>query len=79
MLWDDNRITIDGATELSTSMDQIARFEAAGWFTAQIDGHDPQAIEAALRAACDNDSRPWLIACRTTIGFGAPRSANVGF
>ncbi|MCB1536536.1 MAG: transketolase, partial [Rhodoblastus sp.] len=76
VLWDDNRITIDGATELSTSMDQIARFEAAGWFTAQIDGHDPQAIEAALRAACDNDRRPWLIACRTTIGFGAPTRAG---
>ena len=76
VLWDDNRITIDGATELSTSMDQVARFEAAGWFTAQIDGHDPQAIEAALRAACDNDSRPWLIACRTTIGFGAPTRAG---
>ena len=76
VLWDDNRITIDGSTALSTSMDQIARFEAAGWFTAQIDGHDPEAIERALRAACDNDSRPWLIACRTTIGFGAPTRAG---
>jgi len=76
VLWDDNRITIDGATDLSTSMNQIARFEAAGWFTAQIDGHDPQAIEAALRTACDSDSRPWLIACRTTIGFGAPTRAG---
>ncbi|MCB1542184.1 MAG: transketolase [Rhodoblastus sp.] len=76
VLWDDNRITIDGATDLSTSMDQIARFEAAGWFTAQIDGHDPEAIEAALRTACDGDSRPWLIACRTTIGFGAPTRAG---
>ncbi|MCB1544215.1 MAG: transketolase [Rhodoblastus sp.] len=76
VLWDDNRITIDGATDLSTSMDQIARFEAAGWFTAQVDGHDPEAIEAALRAACDSDSRPWLIACRTTIGFGAPTRAG---
>ena len=76
VLWDDNRITIDGATDLSTSMDQIARFEAAGWFTAQVDGHDPEAIEAALRTACDSDSRPWLIACRTTIGFGAPTRAG---
>ncbi len=76
LLWDDNRITIDGATDLSTSMDQIARFEAAGWFTAQIDGHDADAIEAALQTARDNDSRPWLIACRTTIGFGAPTRAG---
>jgi transketolase len=76
VLWDDNRITIDGATDLSTSMDQMARFEAAGWFTTQVDGHDPDAIEAALRTACETDGRPWLIACRTTIGFGAPTRAG---
>ena len=71
VLWDDNRITIDGATSLSTSIDQRARFEAAGWHTIAIDGHDPTAIEAALAEAKAQD-RPTMIACRTTIGFGAP-------
>ena len=71
VLWDDNRITIDGSTSQATSMDQRARFEAAGWRTMAVDGHDPVAIEAALKDAQTSD-RPTLIACRTTIGFGAP-------
>ena len=71
VLWDDNRITIDGSTALSTAMDQRARFEAAGWKTLAVDGHDPAAIEAALAEARTSD-RPTLIACRTIIGFGAP-------
>ena len=71
VLWDDNRITIDGSTAISTSMDQRARFEAAGWKTLAVDGHDPVAIEAALAAAKASD-RPTMIACRTVIGFGAP-------
>ena len=71
VMWDDNRITIDGNTNQATSMDQRARFAAAGWHTIAIDGHDPKAIEAALTEAQGQD-RPTLIACRTTIGFGAP-------
>jgi transketolase len=71
VLWDDNRITIDGATSLSTNLDQRARFESAGWRTLAVDGHDPKAIEAALADAGTQD-RPTMIACRTVIGFGAP-------
>jgi transketolase len=71
MLFDDNQISIDGATSLSCSDDQLARFEASGWSACRIDGHDPAAIAAAIERARDND-RPSLIACRTVIGFGAP-------
>ena len=71
MLWDDNQITIDGSTSLSTSLDQRARFEAAGWRTIAVDGHDPTAIAAAIAEAKAQD-RPTMIACRTVIGFGAP-------
>ncbi len=76
VLWDDNRISIDGPTSLSTSMDQVARFAAAGWKTLSVDGHDPAAIEAALREAKAETGRPTLIACRTIIGFGAPTRAG---
>ncbi|MBR0938947.1 transketolase [Bradyrhizobium jicamae] len=71
VLFDDNRISIDGATSLSCSDDQTARFKASGWDVSSIDGHDPQAIAAAIRHAKASD-RPSLIACRTMIGFGAP-------
>ncbi len=71
VLWDDNKITSDGATDISTSMDQKARFEAAGWQVQEIDGHDKAAIAAAIQAAKD-DPRPSMIACRTIIGFGSP-------
>ncbi len=71
VLWDDNQITIDGSTSLSTNLDQRARFAAAGWHTIAIDGHDPAAIEAAIAEAKRQD-RPTMIACRTVIGFGAP-------
>ncbi|WP_417685800.1 transketolase [Roseibium sp.] len=71
VLWDDNEITIDGATSLSTSMDQKARFAAAGWNVASVDGHDHTAIAGAIEAARQND-RPSLIACKTIIGYGAP-------
>ncbi len=72
VLFDDNGISIDGPTSLSTSEDQIKRFEAAGWNTIAIDGHDRKAIAAALEKARADDSKPWLIACKTVIGYGAP-------
>ena len=71
VLFDDNQISIDGATSLSCSDDQLARFGASGWSVSRIDGHDPQAIAAAIEQARASD-RPSLIACRTVIGFGAP-------
>lgn len=71
VLWDDNRITIDGATDLSTSEDVRARHAAAGWHVVDCDGHDPASIRAAMDAA-QADPRPSLIACATIIGKGAP-------
>ncbi|MBD9529190.1 transketolase [Paracoccus sp. PAR01] len=71
VLWDDNRITIDGGTELSTSTDQRARFAASGWHVQAVDGHDREAVARAIQAARE-DERPSMIACRTVIGFGAP-------
>lgn len=75
VLFDDNGISIDGAISLSDSVDQVKRFEAAGWAAERIDGHDPQAIAAALTRA-QNADRPTLIACKTTIAFGAPTKAG---
>ena len=75
VLWDDNRISIDGATSLSTSEDMTKRFDAAGWHVIACDGLDFAAVDAALGAA-KADPRPSLIACRTTIGFGAPTKAG---
>jgi transketolase len=75
VLFDDNGISIDGALSLSDSVDQVKRFEAAGWAASRIDGHDPQAIAAALDKAQSAD-RPTMIACKTTIGFGAPTKAG---
>lgn len=71
VLWDDNRITIDGATSLSTSEDVAARYRAAGWHVETCDGHDFADIERALAAAAA-DERPSLVACRTLIGKGSP-------
>jgi len=71
VLWDDNKITIDGATSLSTSEDILARYAATGWHTTSCDGHDFADIERALSEA-KADPRPSLIACRTLIGKGAP-------
>ena len=75
VLWDDNRISIDGATSLSTSEDMAKRFDAAGWHVVACNGMDFAAVDAAL-AAASADPRPSLIACRTTIGFGAPTKAG---
>ena len=71
VLFDDNGISIDGTLSLADSVDQIKRFEAAGWSASRIDGHDPAAIASALEKA-QNSDKPVLIACRTKIGFGAP-------
>src|SRR3954469_22875684 len=75
VLFDDNGITIDGKLSLSDSVDQIKRFEAAGWAATRIDGHDPEAIARAIETAKKSD-RPSLIACRTIIAFGAPTKAG---
>ena len=71
VLWDDNRITIDGDTGLSTSEDIKARYEATGWHVTACDGHDHADIARALAEAAA-DPRPSLVACRTVIGKGAP-------
>ena len=71
VLWDDNRITIDGSTDLSTSEDIKARYEATGWHVTECDGHDFASIRKALDEAVASD-RPSLVACRTVIGKGAP-------
>ena len=69
--WDDNAITIDGGTDLSSSEDIRARYEASGWHVTSCDGHDPDAIRFAIEEALA-DPRPSLIACKTIIGFGSP-------
>ena len=76
VLFDDNGISIDGPTSLSVTDDQVARFKASGWNAVAIDGHDPKAISAALAKARADSSKPWLIACKTTIGYGAPTKAG---
>jgi transketolase len=75
VLFDDNGISIDGPTSLTVSDDQAARFAACGWHVGAADGHDPEAVAAAIEAA-RADPRPSLIACRTVIGFGAPSKAG---
>lgn len=75
LLYDDNGISIDGPTTITDSTDTIKRFEAAGWATTRVDGHDSDAIAATIEAAHKND-KPTLIACKTIIGFGAPKRAG---
>ncbi|MEM1415913.1 MAG: transketolase [Myxococcota bacterium] len=75
VLFDDNDISIDGPTSLAVSDDQPARFAASGWDVARVDGHDPDAVAAAIEAARTTD-RPSLIACKTTIAKGAPTKAG---
>ncbi len=75
VLFDDNNVSIDGPTSLTVSEDTAKRFESYGWETSAIDGHDPHAIDEAIAAAQASD-RPSLIACKTTIGFGAPTKAG---
>ncbi len=75
VFWDDNGISIDGAISLADSTDQHARFRSAGWNTIAIDGHDPEAIAAAIETAKASD-KPTMIAAKTVIGFGAPNKAG---
>ncbi|HEY0219262.1 MAG TPA: transketolase [Afipia sp.] len=75
VLFDDNGISIDGAISLSDSVDQVKRFEAAGWAAERVDGHDHKAIAVALSRAQTSD-KPTLIACKTIIAFGAPTKAG---
>ena len=75
VLWDDNKITIDGAVNLSSSEDVMERYAATGWHVTDCDGHDPVDIRRAMDAALA-DPRPSLIACRTRIGEGAPNMAG---
>ena len=77
VLFDDNAVTIDGGTDLADSTDQCARFEASGWATKRIDGHNEDEIEAALSWAKTQD-KPVMIACKTIIGYGAPTIAGTG-
>ncbi len=76
VLWDDNSISIDGATGLSVSDNQLERFAASGWHVQQVDGHDPEEVSAAITTAKTIGDAPSLIACRTVIGFGAPAKAG---
>ncbi len=71
VLWDDNSISIDGSTDLTRTEDQLARFVTSGWNTLAVNGHDPDAVAAAIEAAQKSD-KPTIIGCKTTIGFGAP-------
>ncbi|MBO9379356.1 transketolase [Sphingomonas histidinilytica] len=71
VLWDDNKITIDGSVSLSSSEDVLARYAATGWHTVSCDGHDPDSINRALEAA-KADPRPSIVQCTTVIGYGAP-------
>ena len=75
VLYDDNGISIDGPTSLADSVDQVKRFKSAGWAAELIDGHDPKAIAAAITRA-QKSNKPSLIACKTTIGYGAPTRAG---
>ena len=75
VLFDDNGISIDGPLSVANSTDQIKRFQASGWNAKRVDGHDQAAILRAVRAAQRSD-KPSLIACKTTIGFGAPTRAG---
>jgi len=71
VLFDDNAISIDGSTDMSVSDDQLARFQSSGWDVSAVDGHDPEAVAAAIEAA-RKTATPSMIACKTVIGKGAP-------
>jgi transketolase len=72
-LYDDNEISIEGSTDLAFTEDVVARFRAYGWHVQDIDGHDVEAVDAAIRAAQAETERPSLIACHTHIAYGSPK------
>ncbi|OQM76252.1 transketolase [Manganibacter manganicus] len=75
LFWDNNNISIDGPVTLADNTDQVARFQASGWNASHVDGMDPEAIAYAIEAA-HHSQKPTMIACKTTIGFGAPTKAG---
>lgn len=75
-LYDDNHISIDGSTDLAFTEDRMKRFDAYGWHTQQIDGHDRTAVAKAIAAAKAETGKPSIIACRTHIGFGSPHKVD---
>ena len=77
VLFDDNSVTIDGSTELSDSTDQCARFEASGWVTRHVDGHDDKDVATALKWA-QKQKKPVMLNVKTIIGYGAPKLAGTG-
>lgn len=76
VLYDDNNITIDGETGLSFTEDVMKRYEAYGWDTQKIDGHDFEAVSNAIQNAQQNSNQPSIIACKTIIGKGSPNKSN---
>ena len=74
--WDNNSISIDGATSLAVSDNEVERFRASGWHVLEIDGHDTDAIREAIVTARSVADQPTMIACRTIIGFGFPTKAG---
>ncbi len=75
--WDDNHISIDGATSLTFSEDVCKRYEAYGWHVQRVeDGNDLEALDKAYEAAREESARPSLIAVRTHIGFGSPNKQD---
>ena len=74
--WDNNSISIDGATSLAVSDNEVERFRASGWHVLEIDGHDTDAIREAIVTARSMTDKPTMIACRTIIGFGFPTKAG---
>jgi len=74
--WDNNSISIDGATSLAVSDNEVERFHASGWHVLEIDGHDTDAIREAITTARAVTDKPTMIACRTIIGFGFPTKAG---
>ena len=76
VFYDDNEITIDGKTELAFSEDVAKRYESYGWHILHVDGHDVEAVEAAVRAAQSVTDKPSLIVTKTTIGWGTPKAGT---
>ena len=75
-LYDNNKISIDGSTDITFSEDVLGRFTAVGWHTTEVDGHDREAIAAAIDEALAEEGRPSLISCRTHIAHGAPNAQD---